>query len=208
MRIHTPETIQSLKFLRKSGKSIPEIMMTTGLSKTTIWHHVHSIEISSEDKIRINSNRGGSRKRYQASYKHAENDVKKLLTSENREICMLIGMLYWAEGSKRELVFTNTNLDMIKIYLFFLKKVLMVPESDIHLLIRTAIPIKPKEAQNFWINQTGMLPSQVSTNHDNKQNKTKSRYGICRVNVRKNSYYLKQIQCIIDAVKAQYAPIV
>ncbi len=208
MRVHTINVIKSLKDLRRSGKSIPQIMLLTGLSKTTIWHHVHDIELSPEYRARIDSNRGGSRERYEVAYQKAKDDIKILLESKNREISVIIGMLYWAEGSKRDFVFTNTNIDMIKLYLYFLKKILNVPKSSIQLLIRTADPVKPEEAKEFWSGQTGMLLEQVNINHDNKQNRTKSRYGICRVTVRKHSYYLKQIQCIIDAVKTQYAPIV
>ncbi len=208
MRVHSNEKIEEIKKLRLKGTSITEIMRLTGLPKTTIWHHVHAITISPTARKIINSNQGGSRKRKEVKLVKAKEDISKLLLTRDREITVIAGMLYWAEGSKRELVFTNTDVEMIQIYLYFLRNVLKISEPDLHLLIRIADPINPADALKFWSRNTKTKSSQIKINHDNLQNKTKSTYGICRVNLKKNSYYLKQMQCIIDAVKEEYAPIV
>ncbi len=208
MRKHSDQKIKEVRELRLKGTSITEIMRLTGLAKTTVWHHVHKITISPTARRKINSNQGGSRRRKEAALVKAKDAVRKLLLSENREITVIVGMLYWAEGSKRELVFTNTDVEMIQLYLYFLRRVLKIKESDLHLLIRIADPIRPTVALKFWSRNTKTKSSQIKINHDNIHNKTKTTHGICRVNLRKNSYYLKQMQCIIEAVKVEYAPIV
>lgn len=206
MRIHSEKTIEYIKELRKTGKSIPEIMEISGLSKTTIWHHVHSIKLSLFLKKQIASRQWGSHKRYEAALVRANEESNRLMSSSARPLCIVVGMLYWAEGSKRELVFTNTDATMIRIYLKFLIEVLKIQKSDISLLIRISDPISPKEAHRFWLKNTRVHHSLITINHDNLQNKTKTTYGICRVNVKKNSYYLKIIQCIIEIVKNDMLP--
>ncbi len=206
MKVHSDETINYIKVLRKGGKSVPEIMNISGLSKTTIWHHVHSIKLSEPLSKHIASNQGGSRKRYEASLLKAKIEGNHLMNSTARPLCIAIGMLYWAEGSKRELVFTNTDAHMIRLYLKFLNEILKVPRCDVSLLIRISDPINPSDARKFWLKNTKIHHSKISINHDNIQNKTKTLYGICRVNVKKNSYYLKVIQCIIDSVKKDMLP--
>ena len=183
-------------------------MAVSGVAKTTIWHHIHDMVLPVNMKRAINSNQGGSRKRKEAALQKAREEIEELMRSKHREISVIVGMLYWAEGSKRDLVFTNTDVAMIRVYLYFLRNILRISESDLHLLIRISDPIKPKDAIQFWASSTNTNVSQVRINHDNIQNKTKSIHGICRVCLKRNSYYLKQIQCIIEVVKQEYAPIV
>ena len=183
-------------------------MSQSGLPKTTIWHHIHNIVISASARRKINSIQGGSKRRKEAALLKAKEDTRKLLLTKHREVTIIVAMLYWAEGSKRELVFTNTDVEMIKLYLYFLRSILKISEDDLHLLIRISDPLNPEDVIKFWSSNTKTKKSQVRINHNNVQNKTKSKHGICRVNLKKNSYYLKQIQCIIDAVKEKYAPIV
>lgn len=206
MTRHSAQVITQVKKLRKNGMSIPEIMLATGLSKTTIWHHVQQITLSEVMLKKIRSKQGGSKKRYIEAVARARLQSAVLLSSRYREICLLCAMLYWAEGSKRELVFTNTDVSMVNLYLKFIREILLVPESDIGLLIRISDPIVPTVAQKYWSNNTRVSLKRVTISKDNIQNKTKTTYGICRINVKKNSYYLKIIQCIIDAVKKDMLP--
>lgn len=201
MRVHSRQIISHIKELRKQGKSVPEIMSLTGLPKTTIWHHVHDIKLPPNLQKRISSNQGGSRKRYIEALDRAGREARRLLSSKHRELCVSSAMLYWAEGSKRELVFTNTDTAMVQVYMRFIRDVLKVPESDITPLIRISDPLKPRLVKSHWSKALNVSCRVITINHNNVQNKTKSKYGICRINVKRNSFYLKMIQCMIQDIK-------
>lgn len=191
------------------GKSIPEIMSGTNLSKTTVWYHVRNIKLATDLGKRIRSRQGGSTKRRVDDLKAAQLDAEQIvsMSSEARSISFVVAALYWAEGSKREFVFTNTDEYMIRTYLLFLRKYLNVPEDDISILIRISDPIKPAHAISYWKKATGLKNLNIKINHNNVQNKTKTTYGICRVMVKKSGYYLKIMYCIMDAVKKEFLPL-
>ena len=208
MSRHSVETIRNIKVLRKKGMSMSEIMLETGLSKTTIWHHIRDVKLDSATLQKIRRKQGGSKERMERSFAKAQIEAKAILAGKKsfKELSYLVSMLYWAEGSKRELVFTNTDISMINMYVLFITKVLKIKTSDIYMLIRISDPINPDEALKFWVKGTGITRSNIKTNHNNVQNKTKTTYGICRVYTRKGGYSLKVIQCMIQIVKNTYCP--
>jgi len=119
---HSKKVIENIKNLRRSGMSILEIVAVTGISKTTIWHHIQEVVLTPELKKIIRSKQGGSNKRSEENWKKAKIQAQKLLASKGKmkEFFCIVAMLYWAEGSKRELVFTNTDISMINLYLKFM----------------------------------------------------------------------------------------
>ena len=209
MRRHSIAVINQIKDLRTTGLSIPEIISITGVSKTTIWHHVHDIVLDSEFKKIIKSKQGGSAKRCELSWEKAKLNSIKLLSSKSRmrDLYYAVAMLYWAEGSKRELVFTNTDIDMVNLYIKFMIHGLDIDKKNIFLLIRISDPILPRDAISYWAKGTKTPLSNIKINHNNIQNKTKTKFGICRVSTRKGAYSLKVIHCIIDAVKRELLPL-
>jgi len=70
----------------------------------------------------------------------------------------LIGVsLYWGEGTKSEnnrgnlrLAFSNSDPDMIKVFLRFLREILEVKEEKIRAGIHIYSSINPDEARRFW----------------------------------------------------------
>lgn len=208
MKRYSNDEITKVKTLRHEGKTILEIMELTGMPKTTIWHHIQTVVLSPYLISKIDSRRGGSVERKQREIDRANEQAMVLLSSgkDIRELCILVSMLYWAEGSKREFVFTNTDISMIKLYLKFLLEILKIPKKDIHLLIRISDPIDPHIARSFWKLGTGILEKNITINHNNIQNKTKTQHGICRVSTSKSGYYLKVIRCIIGLVQNEFSP--
>jgi uncharacterized protein YegJ (DUF2314 family) len=73
-------------------------------------------------------------------------------------------MLYWAEGSKRNnrnaVAFTNSDLEMMRLFLLFLRKCFGVKDSDITLHINCYTDIKDiVEIEKFWIEGLGLTSS-------------------------------------------------
>lgn len=112
--------------------------------------------------------------------------------------------MYWAEGSKRELVFTNTDKDMLRLYIYFLEKVFALKKVDIFVLIRISDPIKPSEAIEFWRSNLHIGVDNIKIDHNNLQNKTKKQYGICRITIKKGGYKLKVIKCMIERLHRDF----
>jgi hypothetical protein len=201
--IHPKTVIESLKKDRQKGFSIHELMDKYNLPKTTIWHHVHTVELSTEQKARLLSRQGGSHVRYVARTKKAKQYALKLLCSKNRELVLLVAMLYWAEGHKKAFVFTNTDEKMLLLYLRFLFEIIDVAKEDVLVLVRTSDPIIPIKAQAHWAETLALPQRSIKINHDNKQNRTKTQYGICRITVAKSSFYLKVMTSLVEIAQEE-----
>jgi AcrR family transcriptional regulator len=117
-RSYSVKEIARIKSLRIHGASIPEIMQTTGLPKTSIWYHVKSIKLPRDLFLRIQSRRGGSKNRAQHFTEKAKSAATQIFgkNKKYRNLIRATSMLYWAEGSKRECVFTNTDVTMVNIF--------------------------------------------------------------------------------------------
>ncbi len=204
--MHSDFVIRRMKTLRRKGMSIPEIVAITGIPKTTVWHNVHTIVLRESDAKRIKSRQGGSTLRSQKSWRKANDHAQKILNTSkgSGDLPRLVAMLYWAEGSKGEMVFTNTDIHMIQLYLIFLFEILKINPKEVSLLIRISDPIVPVKALNYWSRLTKISKARIKINHNNLQNKTKTRYGICRVSLKKGGYSLKVIYSMIDAIKKEF----
>lgn len=201
------ETIESLKKDRYSGLSIPELVVKYKIPKTSIWHHVHGIILPPDKKADILTRQGGSHKRRLEREQNADDFARQLINSKQRELVIAVTMLYWAEGHKRTFVFTNTDSQMLRLYLKFLTTVLGIEKKSLIILLRTSDPIKPKNAIEYW-SRTLKLPSSVfRVNHDNIQNRTKTEFGICRIMVSKSGDYHKVIQSLMRQIQTNFLPL-
>lgn len=201
MNRYNQEVLIKLKATRKQGHSIPELMKMFNMPKTSVWHHVKDIILDDKAKNRISQQQGGSKVRSQNEWIRAKQEAYNLLNNKKyRELCIKASMLYWAEGNKESLVFTNTNPDIIKIFLLFLQEPLQISDKRIRLLIRTSDPLNPELSINFWRQQVNINKKYISSHHK-EQNKTKSKHGICRLWITKGGYSFKVLQCMIDTLK-------
>ena len=202
MKKYSEETIKKLVVMRKQGLSIPELMKKFDMPKTTIWHHVHNIKLDSNLLKRIRSRQGGSKERSRNAWETAKVDAKAILENKShRDLAVAGAMLYWAEGNKKAFVFTNTDPDMLKLFIDFTQICLSIPKSEHRLLIRIATPIVPAVALNYWSSQLGVSEENIKLDWNDKNNKTKTEFGICRVWIKKSGYHFKVLQCMIDSLK-------
>lgn len=198
---HNKKIIVKLKELRGQGWSIPELMKKTGLPKTTIWHHVHDVTMPSEKSALIRSRQGASKQRSEKAWQDAKCVAEQILRSNNRELAIKIAMLYWAEGHKRALVFTNTDPDMLRLYISFLTEVLHVSLYDIKAFIRITTKINKTAAVVYWQSELGLSQQNITTNKNDLQNKTRTQFGICRITVVKSANYHKIVQSLIQKTR-------
>ena len=179
--------------------------------KTTIWHHVHDIKLSRDKEVILRARKGTSKKRSKDEWVRAEHEAKSILGdfSVANTWSILFTALYWAEGTKSSFVFTNTDAEMIRIFLDFLKRFLNVEDERIDIMIRTSIPMQPYECRKYWANVTGFSLKCIRINHNDQHNKSKTTYGMCRITVRKGGYLLKLFYCLKKGIVAsmlEYGP--
>jgi hypothetical protein len=205
MRKHSIELVAAVKADRVAGAAIPVLMAKYSLPKTTIWHYVKGIELNSELKTKIRSQQGGSALRSKHSWSAAESKAQKLLFNFDEEVVwpVLLAALYWSEGTKQGgFTFTNTDERMIRVFLKILRTKLGVKNNDLTILIRTCSPMNQDSCRKHWSKVTGVTMNKIRINHDDKQNKSKTEYGMCRVTVKKGGQYLKLVHCLTRGLAA------
>lgn len=195
------EDIKALKSERRKGATVTVLMDKFLLPKTTVWHHVKDVVLSKSAAKFIGLNRGGSKKRKELAFEKAERVAYVLLKSNQRELIIAVSMLYWAEGHKKDFVFTNSDPKMVSLYLRFLREILKISIKDINILIRISDPIIPSVTLKYWSKELCLPLSCFKINHNNIQNRTKTKFGISRVLVRKSGFYLKIMQKLILILK-------
>ncbi len=157
--------------LRLQGKSYGEILKILNIpSKGTLNAWFKNLELSKAAKEKLQDKMDLARER--GLFKFNEERTKKV-QNENKEITQqffdqvkeiplkdfaLIGAaLYWAEGRTREkdgkhppVSFSNSDPEMIKIFMKYLRKIFIVKEDKIKYEIQTHPNISEAEAKRFW----------------------------------------------------------
>src|SRR3989344_7138306 len=150
MRVHSVAKINKLKKLRKSGYSINELVKALNIPKTTVWHHISGLKLSPQVLRKIRSNQGGSKKRKEANLLKAKDMAVGILKSDNRELALIISMLYWAEGTKGDCEFINSDGRMLALYLHILRGVFGIKNKDIKPTMRIFSGMDEKECLRYW----------------------------------------------------------
>lgn len=206
MQKHSLSLVTSIHRDRMQGLSINELSIKYAVPKTTIWHNVRQIILSDEHRQRLRSRQGASHKRSRIEWASAESLSKELLASfrEKDAWPILLAALYWSEGTKKGgFVFTNTDTLMIRVFLKFLRKYLNVKDEDLDILIRTCAPMDVERCRRHWSRVTQVPFRSVRVNYDDKHNKSKTEYGMCRITLRKGGYKLKLMHCLVRELIAR-----
>ncbi|KPJ55923.1 hypothetical protein AMJ49_06085 [Parcubacteria bacterium DG_74_2] len=200
MRVHSIEKIEKLKKLRKKGLSINEIVRELSVPKTTVWHHIQDVQVSAKYVPILRAKRGGSAKRKEKNLKEAQKCAQKLLQGPNRDILIMIAMLYWGEGTKKVCEFINSDGKIIKSYLTGLRKVFNIPEKSIKPTIRIYAGMNKKECLNYWSCVTKIPKHKFTIRFNDGGTKGRTKYGMCRITVKKGGNFLKLIKSLIDQI--------
>lgn len=142
---YSPDYIQKAINLRNQGLTYSEIAKQIPVSKSTLSYWLKSIiltdkqiEIISQKRLAASKKGGNIRKTQRLkTIEDIKSEAKKSITSISTKELWLMGiMLYWAEGSKakpnrpgQSLIFSNSDPNMIKLYLIWLEKTLKI-QSD------------------------------------------------------------------------------
>lgn len=189
---------------RETGYSIPEIASLTGVSRTTVWKYATKVKVIEKYKQSLAAKRGGSHKRAIARWKHAQQLAHELVADiSTRDMLIILSSLYWAEGTKKEFTFTNTDPIMIRVVTEGLR-IIGVDFNELKMSIRIYEDMvgKEDEIKKYWLGVIGQDPvTHVTINVISGNKIGKLPYGMCRIRIVKGESYFKLIQSIIQLFK-------
>jgi len=203
MRKHSWQKLKRIKELRKTGYSINELVKELSVPKTTIWYHIQGVKVSPKYISILNAKRGGSKKIKEKNLQIAREKAKKLLQNSNKDLAIILAMLYWGEGSKKVCEFINSDGKMIQVYLKILRSYLNISNDFIKITIRYFSGMKKNKCLNYWSKITGISKNKFLVRFNDGGTRGKTKYGMCRITVRRGHNTLKLIYSLIDKIYSQ-----
>ncbi|MGC9611134.1 MAG: hypothetical protein ABSE68_02875 [Minisyncoccia bacterium] len=200
--------VQKIKFLRTRGRSIPEISRELMISKSTALRYSNEVSILPAYKKRWLDRWNSSKVKSQKHTEEARKDAEiKLPNLTNKDLIVILSSLYWAEGNKKDLVLTNTDPEMIKTFLYTLRKIYGIPNDSLKVSLRIYEDLDKKQCLRFWSKITGiMLDNKTTVSVLSGHKNGKLSYGMCRVRVKKGGRLLKEILSIINRINLLIRP--
>jgi len=129
--------------------------------------------------------------------------IKEIRTLSKYELKLIGTALHWAEGNKRQpyrIQISNSDSNLIKIYLRFLREIVQIPEEKLKVSIRVHPNINSQLAVNFWSRVTNIprdrfvdITTQISKASQGKRPKNSLPYGTLDLGIhgRQNFYKIK-----------------
>lgn len=209
--------------LRKKGFSYNEILNVVPIGHGTISRWCCGIELTEKQKNRIKDKKRSTpliKNLIETSIKNKEQDkrwasgiIDKIKIDE--EALLISGaMLYWAEGynsaANQSAIFTNTNPEMIKIMLRFLRELLLVNNDKMKVMIRISEKGNIKKAEKYWSKITGLSMDrfqkpEILKLKENSKSLERFPNGICRLSVY-DVTVRRKICHLIDLMKDKMSP--
>lgn len=206
----TQKDIAKIAQLREHGYSVPEIAEATSHSKSTVLRYVQGVPISEKYLKLWKSKRGGSKTRAETKWRVARKTTEDLFTIKSlKEQLIIIACLYWAEGSKKEFGFSNTDPAMIAVLVECLKSFGIKPnELKVSIRIYGDMVNRQEIIAKFWAHTIGIPVSQI-TKFDVLEGRKegKLQYGMCRMRITKSERIFKIIQSAVSLLQEKYVPI-
>ncbi len=181
--------------LRLQGYSYGEISKKLNIPKSTLSGWLHNLELSEKARNRIRGrvklgvlnglikhNKKQTHLARQRMAKIRSEAQSELRIINTRELWLIGIALYWAEGYKRPVVrngkirthhpvsLANSDPQLVKIFIGFLRKICKIPKEKIHAEIRIFEHMNQDQILNFWQKITGL----------SKNNFSKVYYGISK----------------------------
>jgi hypothetical protein len=161
---------EKARALRQEGRTIPSIASELCVSKSSVSVWVKDVELSPEqiDNIldgRNNWDRFKSGAKWSSlarEDRQKHQDKGAVLVKNGQPSSLLIAgcMLYWAEGSKSRNVmsFSNTDPDLLQLFIRFLRDVMCVANEDITFYVRLNSSSMPsiEQVKKFWRDKLGL----------------------------------------------------
>lgn len=183
--------------LRSQGYSLTEIMKEIKRGGSTVHKYAKTVVLSDAARKILANKKESSRLRRDKAIISAKQKAQVILGDINKRDLIIFGSaLYWAEGAKKDFNLTNTDTNLIKVFLSSLW-IMGVKKEDIRASIRIYEDVDVKKALNYWSLILGIPKSQFLSIQIQKGKKVgKYQFGMCRVRVIKAGNYLKLVNAI------------
>jgi hypothetical protein len=209
-----PEKRDEVRKLRKQGWQLTDIAAELDISYNMVRQWCRDIELSDaqlekmkEEDPKLAAQQKGAQKikRDALEQRLAYQDAGREQTHEGSLLHLIGCMLYWGEGAKhrQQLRFINTDPNMLKLFVKFLRQELQVPDEKISLRVLTHTENQDEwiHIQAYWVDFLE-LPKETKVGIQLKMGtqSRKKRYlnGICAINV----YSIEVVQHVFGAIQA------
>lgn len=177
-----------------------EIAQLLGVSTSSVSHWVRDIGLTTEQHALQARNglherqmkaRATRSAKAQALRARAQADGRQRARSADR-LYVAGCMLYWAEGarSRNQVIFTNSDPEMVRMYVLFLRRAFRVDSKRIRLTCNLFVDHeeRQREIEDFWLRTAGLSRQALcrsTVNHysrgSQRKRKNKLPYGTCRI---------------------------
>lgn len=209
--------------LRKRGLSYTEISSILPTSKSTLSSWLRNVKLGSAQQNRLTQRRlkfayKGAMMRKNARI-HATKQVcqaseKEIGKINSRELLLIGACLYWAEGSKQKetnissgVIFGNSDIHMIKIFLIWLDTICNVPLQNIKFELYIHESADISSAVDYWRSSLFLEDSidiiirlKRHTISPKRKNIGSSYHGLMRLTVRKSTFLNRKITGWINGI--------
>lgn len=219
--------------LRKSGKSIREIHLLTGLAKSTVSIWCREVILSERHKKRLHEKM--KKMGYLGRLKGAQVNKDKKIRAQKDAVVWAQDMvghlskrdffiagiaLYWAEGSKAVtttgFIFVNSDPVMIRFMYEWLVDIIHIPKEELtaQISINEIHRDRIGKVLNFWSHLLDLAPGRFSKTFfaQSVQKKVYENhdvhYGVLRLSVRRSTLLKYKVLGLINIMKAGVAQVV
>jgi transcriptional regulator with XRE-family HTH domain len=199
------------------GLPIKVIAAQVGVSPSSVSRWVRDVDLTPEQVAVLrdanpifNRQRSGTarssanaRARRVAAQQHG-----RMLASQDDPLHQMGCMLYWAEGtrSRNQVAFTNSDADMLDLFLHFLRRCYGVTDDQIALTVNVHLGngLTLDEIESWWLRRLGLPRSSLRSSMVNRTSRASLRkrrtlpYGTVRIRVSSTSL----VQSIFGALQA------
>ena len=214
--------------LRMLGKSYNEIAKGLDVGKSLLSYWLKNLKLPDKAKKILEAKSNYAKEKFIAyNYKRheiveqdnkeiKELNSKKIKKINNYNLLLLGAALYWGEGQKRHagkyphprISFSNSDPDMIRLFLRFIREILKVPEEKIRPSIQFYPDTNKEEALAFWSKITHIAKDKflttiaISRASKGKRPKNLLPYGTLQIRVHKRQKFF-EIMGFIDGLIKQ-----
>jgi transposase-like protein len=218
--VKTAERLEARRIRRQEGESIKQIARRLGVAPSSVSLWVRGIELTDEQhaalQARCSSHNGQTvSARLRAARAHArrrgEQEHGRVLARRASALHLAGSMLFWAEGARARnaVVFTNSDPQMIRFFIGFLRQCYGVPDDRIAVTCNLFADHQARQhdIEQFWL-ETLDLPRSclrksivnVYSKYSQKKRRNRLPYGTCRLVVNDTAL----VQSIYGAIQ-EYA---
>jgi transposase-like protein len=173
VKAYSPSVRDAARELRRQGRSIKSIAREFHIAQSTASGWVRDVPLREEQRRRLaaltDRQRAGlltSARRARQARLHAQ-DLGRLVALVDEPLHRAGCMLYWAEGSKKRnaVVFTNSDDDMMRFFLRFLRECYGVTDEQVRLSVNCFLNNGKTlaEIEAWWLARLDLPASSLAT---------------------------------------------